>query len=80
VKPVIEFSIKQLECLLKRASEASPVYLYLRLRNAVKIDANTVVVLCNVDEASMLLEVAKHFCPDAVSQIEEAIRVARLAG
>jgi hypothetical protein len=25
----------------------------------------------------MLLQVAKHFCPDAVEQIEVAIRVAR---
>jgi hypothetical protein len=78
VKPLIEFSTEQYESLLKRANEASPVY--FTLKNAVKIEANTVAVLCNVDEAAMLLGVAKHFCPDAVPQIEKAIRLARFPG
>ena len=36
--------------------------------------ANTVVILCDLEQAEMLLQVAKHFCPDAVPQIERAIR------
>jgi hypothetical protein len=78
VKPLIEFSTEHYDSLLKRASEASPIY--FRLKNAVKIDANTVAVLCNVVEALMLLQVAKHFCPDAVPQIEKAIRFAQIPG
>ena len=68
MKPLIELSIEHYEALLKRASEGSP--LYFRLKNAVKPQPNTVAVLCNLDEAEMLLQVAKHFCPDAVPEIE----------
>ena len=75
MKPLIEFSTEHYESLLKRATQASP--LYFRLKNAVKTEANTIAVLCDVDEADMLLQVAKHFCPDAVPQIEKAIRLAR---
>ena len=66
-------SIEHYESLLKRATEESPVY--LRLKNAVKM-ANTVVILCDLEQAEMLLQVAKHFCPDAVPQIERAVRFA----
>jgi hypothetical protein len=58
--------------LLKRASETSPVY--FRLKNAVKTESDTILVPCNGGEAEMLLQVAKHFCPDAVSPIEAAIK------
>ncbi len=78
MKPLVEFSVEHYEALLKHASENSP--LYFRLKNAVRIGANTVAVLCNVDEAAMLLQVAKHFCSDAVPQIEKAIRLARFPG
>jgi hypothetical protein len=74
VKPLIELSIEHYESLLKRATEDSP--LYSRLKNAVKTQ-NTIAVLCDLDEAEMLLQVAKHFCPDAIPQIEKAIRLAR---
>jgi hypothetical protein len=79
MKPLIELSIEQYESLLKRASQESP--LYFRLKNAVKPQPNTVAVLCNLDEAEMLLQVAKHFCPDAVPEIEKEIRlVERVSG
>jgi hypothetical protein len=78
MKPLIELSIEHYESLLKRATEDSP--LYFRLKNAVKIQANTIAVLCDLDQAEMLLQVAKHFCPDAVPQIENAIRLARFSG
>ena len=78
VKALIELSLEQYESLLKRATEDSP--LWVRLKNAVKTQANTIAVLCDLDEAEMLLQVAKHFCPDAVPQIEKAIRLARFPG
>ena len=78
MKPLIELSIEHYESLLKRATEDSP--LYFRLKNAVKTEANTIAVLCDLDEAEMLLQMAKHFCPDAVTQIEKAIRLARFPG
>ena len=74
MKPLIEFSIEHYESLLKRATQNSP--LYLRLKKAVKPQPNTVIVLCDLDEAKMLLMVAKHFCPDAVPEIEKEIRLA----
>ena len=78
VKALIELSLEHYESLLKRATEDSP--LWVRLKNAVKTQANTIAVLCDLDEAEMLLQVAKHFCPDAVPQIEKAIRLARFPG
>ena len=74
MKTLVEISIEHYERLLKYASETSPVY--SRLKNAVKTDANTIAILCDLEEAEMLREVAKHFCPDAVPQIEKAIRLA----
>ena len=72
MKPVIAISIEDYESLLKRATEDSP--LYFILKNAVKM-ANTVVVRCDPEDAGMLLQVAKHFCPDVVREIQQAIRV-----
>jgi hypothetical protein len=75
MKPLIEFSIEHWEALLERATEDSP--LYSRLKNAAKTGAGTIEVLCDLDEAEMLLQVAQHFCPDAVPQIEKDIRLAQ---
>ena len=72
IKVLIELSPEHHHSLLKRASETSPVY--FRLKNAVKTESDTILVPCDGDEAEMLLQVAKHFCPDAVSRIEAAIK------
>ena len=72
MKPLIEISTEQYESLLKYASDTSP--LYSRLKNAVKTEFNTIAMLCDVDGAERLCKVARHFCPDAVPQIEKAIR------
>lgn len=72
IEVLIEISPAQHHSLLKRASEASP--LYFRLKNAVKTESDTILIPCNGSEAEMLLQVAKHFCPDAVSPIEAAIK------
>jgi hypothetical protein len=73
VKPLVEISIAHYESLLKYASETSP--LYLRLKNAVKTEANTIAILCDLGQAQMLRAVAKHFFLAAVPQIEKAIRL-----
>ena len=70
-KILIELSPEHHHSLLKRASESSPVY--VRLQNAVKTESNTILVPCDHAEAGMLLEVAKHFCQEAVAVIEAAI-------
>jgi hypothetical protein len=75
VKPLVEISIPHYESLLKYASEISP--LYRRLKNAVKTEENTIAILCDPYEAEMLRAVAKYFCPNAIPQIEKAIRRAR---
>jgi hypothetical protein len=72
MKPVIAISIEDYESMLKRATEDSS--LYFRLKKAVKM-ANTVVVRCDPEDAGMLLQVAKHFSPDVVREIQQAIRV-----
>jgi hypothetical protein len=75
IKILIEMAADHHHALLKRASESSPVY--FRLKNAVKTESNTILIPCDRGEAEMLLDVAKHFCPDAVSPIEAAIKAAR---
>ena len=75
MKPLIELSIEDYESLLKYVSQTSP--LFLRQKNPVKTAANTIAVLCDLDEAEMLRHVAKQVCPDAVPQIEKAIRIAQ---
>jgi len=75
MKPLVELSIPNHESLLKYASETSP--LYLRLKNAVKTEANTIEILCDLDEAEMLRAVAKHFCPDSLPEIKKAIRASQ---
>jgi hypothetical protein len=61
VKPLIEISIEHYESLLRYASETSP--LYLRLKNAVKTDANTIAMLCDLDGAEKLPKLANIFVP-----------------
>jgi hypothetical protein len=81
MKIVIELSVNYYDQLLKYANEASPVY--STLKNGVKIAhsagarSEVVVILCDEEQAEMLRQVAKHFCPEAVPEITRWIRVAR---
>jgi hypothetical protein len=77
IKVLVEMSPEHHYALLKRANEDSPVY--FRLKNAVKTESDTILVPCSGVEAEMLLGVAEHFCPDAVSPILAAIKAARRA-
>ena len=74
VTSLIEISMVHYESLLKYASDTSP--LYLRLKNSIKTESNTIAMLCDQDGAERLRKVARHFCPAAVPQIEKAIRLA----
>jgi hypothetical protein len=75
MKPLVELSIRHYELLLKYASETSP--LYRRLMNSVKTEENTIAILCDPKEAEMLRAVATHFCPNAIPEIDKAIRIAQ---
>lgn len=74
-KLVIEISSENFNWMLRYANEASPVY--LRLKNSINIAADTIAIPCDFAEAEMLLEVAKHFCPGAVSKIDSVIKAFR---
>ena len=75
VKPVIELSVEHYDALLRQA--APDPRLYSRLINAVNTKAGTIAILCDLDAAEMLLHMAKNYCPDAVTEIEKAIRTAQ---
>ena len=77
IEVLVEMSPEHHYALLKHANEDSPVY--FRLKNAVKTEADTILVPCSGVEAEMLLGVAKHFCPDALSSLEAATKAARPA-
>jgi hypothetical protein len=51
--------------------------MHLRLKNAVKTQADAIVISCDLDETEILLQAAKRFYPDVVAQIEKAIKAAR---
>lgn len=76
-KLLIEISSENFNWILRYAHEASPVY--LRLKNSIRIAADTIAIPCDVAEAEMLLDVAKHFCPEAVSKIDYVIKAFRRA-
>jgi hypothetical protein len=67
--------LRTTKSLLKYASETS--LLYLRLKNAIITEANTIAIPCELEEAEWLRGVAKLCCPDAVPQIEKAIRASQ---
>jgi hypothetical protein len=72
INVLVEIAADHYDSLLKRASESSPVY--FRLKNAVKTEQGKIAIPCSFDEAEMLLRVAQHFCPAAVSSIDTAIK------
>ena len=74
-KLLIEISSEEFNWIIRYANESSPVY--LRLKNSIRIGADTIAIPCDVAEAEMLLDVAKHFCPPAVSKIDHVIKAFR---
>ena len=72
---LIEMNSEDFDRILRYANESSPVY--LRLKNSIKIATDTILVPCDLSEAEMLRDVAKHFCPGAVSKIDYVIKTSR---
>jgi hypothetical protein len=64
MKPLIELSVADYDSLLKYDSEMSS--LYPKLKNAVKTEASTIAILCDLQEAEILCAVAKLCCPDTI--------------
>jgi hypothetical protein len=64
MKPLIELSVADYDSLLKYDSEMSS--LYPKLKNAVKTEASTIAILCDLQEAEILCAVAKLCSPDVV--------------
>ena len=78
MKITIQLSLDHHERLMKYASEESPAY--HTLKNGVIVDseeARVVVIVCDADQAELIRDSAKHFCPEAVSRIEKSISLAR---
>ena len=76
-KLLIEISSEDFDWILKYDRESCPVY--LRLKNSIKIATDSILIPCDFSEAEMLLDVAKHFCPRAVSKIDYVIKASRVA-
>ena len=72
---LIEINSEDFERILKYANESSPVY--SRLKNSIKIATDTILVPCDLSEAEMLRDVAKHFSPEAVSKIDYEIKTSK---
>ena len=66
-----------IQAIFHKTNEASPVY--FRLKNSIKTGSDTILIPCDVSDAEMLLSVAKHFCPGAVSKIRSVILASRTA-
>ena len=82
MKVVIELPFEHHALLLKYASENSPAF--SMLKNGVKlsrgengVQTELVVMLCDEEQANMLRRSAAHFCPNAVAEIDRAIRLSR---
>jgi hypothetical protein len=76
MKILIEISRDDYDCLLPLVSEEPRMY--SRLKNSMVIlEADTMMTICEEDEAVRLLEIAKQRCPEAACSIEESIKNAR---
>jgi hypothetical protein len=82
VKILIDISPDYYDRLLSELSEESRIYAILK--NGVVIhqfeagyESRTVEILCDKFHARMILTIAEIVCPEAVAEIEEAIRLSR---
>jgi hypothetical protein len=82
VKILIDISPEHYDRLLSELTEESRIYVILK--NGVVIhqfergaEFRTVEILCEKFHARMILAIAEMFCPEAVAEIEEAIRLSR---
>ena len=82
VKILIDISPEHYDRLLSEFTEESRMYAILK--NGLVIhyleagtEFRTVEILCEKFHARMILAAAEVFCPEAVAEIEEAIRLSR---
>jgi hypothetical protein len=82
VKILIDISPEHYDRLLSQFTEESRIYAILK--NGLVIHhfetsnvSRTVEILCEKFHARMILAVAEMFCPEAGTEIEEAIRLSR---
>jgi hypothetical protein len=82
VKILLDISPEHYDRLLSEFTEESRMYAILK--NGLVIqhlkagnELKTVEILCEKFHARMILTVAEMFCPEAVAEIEEAIRLSR---
>ena len=82
MKILIDISPEHYDRLLSEFTEESRIYAILK--NGLVIhhfeagnEFRTVEILCDKFHARMILAAAKIFCPEAVAEIEEAIRLSR---
>ena len=82
MKILIDISPKHYDRLLSQFTEESRIYAILKNGLVVHYfeagnEFRTVEILCEKFHARMILAVAEIFCPEAVDEIEEAIRLSR---
>ena len=82
MKILIDISPEHYDRLLSEFTEES--HIYAILKNGLVIhhfeagnEFRTVEILCDKFHARMILAVAEVYCPEAVAEIEEAIRLSR---
>jgi hypothetical protein len=82
LKILIEISSGDYDSLASRLSEESPVYSVLK--NGVEICSTeagrlpeTIMIVCEEDEAESLLQVSQELCAGAAAQIEESINLSQ---
>ena len=82
MKILIDISPEHYDCILSEFTEESRMYAILK--NGLVIhhfeagnEFRTVEILCDKFHARMILAAAEIYCPEAVAEIEEAIRLSR---
>jgi hypothetical protein len=82
VKILIDISAEHYDRILSEFTEESRIYAILK--NGLVLhhfeggnEFRTVEILCEKYHARMILAAAEMYCPEAVAEIEEAIRLSR---
>ena len=82
MKILVDISPENYDRILSECDEESRIYTILK--NGLVLhhfeagnDIRTVEILCDKFHARMILSAAEMYCPEAVAEIEEAIRLSR---
>ena len=82
MKILVDISSEHYDRILSELDEESRIYAVLKNglvlhRFEAGNDVRTVEILCDKFHARMILAAAEMYCPEAVAEIEEAIRLSR---